>query len=155
MSAAHDLKALYRKTVLEHSRQPRNFRRIDDPDRNAEGHNPLCGDKVSIFLKLSGGEISDISFEGTGCAICIASASILTEAAQGKDDRTAELMAQDIIRAFTSKQGDINADDESELGDMTALTGVRAYPSRVKCATLAWQTLRAALNEDNKTITTE
>lgn len=155
MSAAHDLKVLYRKTVLEHSRHPRNFRRIDDPDRNAEGHNPLCGDKVSIFLKLSGDEISDISFEGTGCAICIASASILTEAARGKDDRTAEQMAQNVIRAFTSKQGDVNADDDSELGDMAALTGVRAYPSRVKCATLAWQTLRAALNEDNKTITTE
>jgi len=153
MSAAPDLKTLYRQTVLDHSRHPRNFRRIDDCARSAEGHNPLCGDKVTIYLRISGDEISDVSFEGTGCAICIASASILTEATHGKDQQAAERLAQQVIQAFGPAQSE--ADTDSQLGDMAALAGVRAYPSRVKCATLAWHTLRAALHEDSNTVSTE
>lgn len=153
MSAAPDLKALYRQTVLDHSRHPRNFRRIQECDRTAEGHNPLCGDKVTIYLQISDDEISDISFEGTGCAICIASASILTEAAHGKDEQAAERLAQKVIQAFSSTERE--TDNDSQLGDMAALAGVRAYPSRVKCATLAWQTLHAALDENSNTVSTE
>jgi nitrogen fixation NifU-like protein len=153
MSAAPDLKTLYRQTVLDHSRHPRNFRRIENCERTAEGHNPLCGDKVTIYLRISGDEISDISFEGTGCAICIASASILTEAARGKNPRAAERLAQQVIQAFAAAQS--RADTDSQLGDMAALAGVRAYPSRIKCATLAWHTLHAALHEDSNTVTTE
>jgi nitrogen fixation NifU-like protein len=153
MSAAPDLKTLYRQTVLDHSRHPRNFRRIENCERTAEGHNPLCGDKVTIYLRISGDEISDISFEGTGCAICIASASILTEAARGKNQQAAERLAQQVIQAFVAAQS--RADTDSQLGDMAALAGVRAYPSRIKCATLAWHTLHAALHEDSNTVTTE
>jgi nitrogen fixation NifU-like protein len=153
MSAAPDLKTLYRQTVLDHSRHPRNFRRIENCERTAEGHNPLCGDKVTIYLRISGDEISDISFEGTGCAICIASASILTEAARGKNQQAAERLAQQVIQAFAAAQS--RADTDSQLGDMAALAGVRAYPSRIKCATLAWHTLHAALHEDSNTVTTE
>lgn len=154
MSAAPDLKTLYRQTVLDHSRHPRNFRRIDDCERSAEGHNPLCGDKVTIYLRISGDEILDVSFEGTGCAICIASASILTEATHGKDQQAVERLTQQVIQAFgTTTQSKV--DNDSQLGDMAALAGVRAYPSRVKCATLAWHTLHAALRQDSNTVTTE
>jgi len=151
MNGAPELQQLYRQTVLDHSRQPRNFRRLDDADSTAEGHNPLCGDKVTVYLKLGDDGIEDIAFEGVGCAIALASASIMTERIDHKTPDEARRDIERVIGQFD--QG--AAPPEAAPGDMAALSGVRAYPSRIKCATLAWKTLLAALDGDNKSVTTE
>ena len=157
MSSDQQLKDLYRNTVLEHSRQPHNFRRLEPADRTVLGHNPLCGDKITLFLRLKENDITDITFEGTGCAIAMTSASIMTDIISGKSLQAANEKADRVMSQFRYPGGDQpNGDDGlADLGDMAALGGVRAYPSRIKCATLAWKTLKAALQGSSSSVTTE
>ncbi len=146
MNSEQQLKDIYRQTVLDHSRHPRNFKRLEPADRSIQGHNPLCGDKVTVYLKLDGDDIEEIAFEGTGCAISMASASIMTESLQGTSVHDAQNQADEIMQQF-----EIRGEDAPEIaGEMAALAGVRAYPSRVKCATLAWKALAAVLSDDSR-----
>lgn len=151
MNSAREIRDMYRQTVLDHSRHPRNFRRPDEADRTIEGHNPLCGDKITIYLQLADDQIQDIAFEGSGCAICLASASIMTEALTGESIPDAENMIDQVMLEF----GPQREDPPDIQGDMAALGGVRAFPSRIKCATLAWKTLGAGLRAETTTVTTE
>jgi len=151
MSAATDLKSLYRQTVLDHSRNPRNFRRVEDADARAEGHNPLCGDKVTVFVRFDGDDIVDVAFEGVGCAIALASASIMTEQVGHETLAAARQDAAAVLVGFEPGEHTPAA----PAGDMAALSGVRAYPSRIKCATLPWKTLLAALDGGDRAVTTE
>jgi len=147
-----DLKALYRRTVMEHSRHPRNFRRLDSPDRTSVGHNPLCGDKLTVFMNLDDDRVAEIGFEGTGCAISLASASIMTEALSGRTIDDARRAAHDVVERF---RAGTSGGTLADLGELAALGGVRNYPSRIKCATLAWKTLGAALDDRADPVTTE
>jgi len=151
MNEAQDLQTLYRQTVLDHSRQPRNFQRLDPADRVIVGHNPLCGDKITLYLRLNNDQIESLTFEGTGCAISMASASIMTEAIQHQDLDHAQHEIDKVMRQFESS----DTEEPTIEGDMAALGGVRAFPSRIKCATLAWKTLESALQDNTQTITTE
>jgi nitrogen fixation NifU-like protein len=157
MSSERQLQDLYRNTVLDHSRHPHNFGRLDPADRTVQGHNPLCGDKITLFLRLHGNDITDIAFEGTGCAIAMTSASMMTDIINGKSLQAANEDADRVMSQFQSAPSAQPDDDNSSanLGDMAALGGVRAYPSRIKCATLAWKTLKAALQGDSSPVTTE
>jgi len=146
-----DLKELYRDVILDHNRHPRNFGRIDDADRHAEGHNPLCGDRLSLSVRMNGERIEDIRFEGRGCAISTASASLMTEAVKGKDRADARALFARVHALLTQPEP---LPDES-LGKLAALSGVREFPVRVKCASLAWHTLNAALESARATVTTE
>ena len=121
-----DLRELYQDVILDHYRRPRNNRPLADANRRAEGFNPLCGDRLKLYVRVKDGVIEEVSFEGSGCAISTASASLLTESIKGKTEREAEALV-------------------AGLGKLEALAGVREFPARVKCATLAWHTLRAAL----------
>lgn len=146
-----ELQDLYRNTVLDHSRTPRNFGRLEAADRRAEGHNPLCGDKLTVYLKIPDERIDAVRFEGVGCAICIASASLMTEVIDGQTIGEAEETLRAVLDAF----GDPDQDVDQLPGQVPALAGVRSYPSRVKCATLPWKTLSQALSNDQVTATTE
>jgi nitrogen fixation NifU-like protein len=146
-----DLKELYRDVILDHNRQPRNFGRIEAADGRAEGHNPLCGDRLSVFVVLEGERVADIRFEGQGCAISTASASLMTEAVKGKD-RTAIRALFDKVHALLTRP---DAAPDVALGKLAALSGVREFPVRVKCASLCWHTLNAALEHGAATISTE
>jgi nitrogen fixation NifU-like protein len=152
MKQPDDLQQLYRKTVLEHSRQPRNFRRLENASSSCEGHNPLCGDKLTVYIDIGEDSIRDIAFEGAGCAISLASASIMTESVRGKPVNEARESINRVIDQFS-----VSASDQpvTELGDMAALSSVRKYPSRIKCATLAWKTLDATLAGTQSRVTTE
>lgn len=149
MSAqARDLTTLYRGIVLEHSRHPRNQRRPERVDREAEGHNPLCGDKVRVYLKLRDYNLEDVAFEASGCAICLASASLMTEATRGLTTDTACAAVDSFEKALATDGADL-------VGDLAALGGVSQYPSRIRCATLPWRTLQAALDASPDTVSTE
>ncbi len=137
---AQDLTSLYRQIVLDHSRHPRNQRRPERYDQEAEGHNPLCGDKLRVYLRLNSGFIQDIAFEASGCAICLASASLMTETVQSRPVDDARIAIDQFDRALSMDKGGNLA------GDLAALAGVSQYPSRIRCATLPWKTLRAALD---------
>jgi nitrogen fixation NifU-like protein len=145
-----DLSDLYQELILDHNRHPRNRRRIASADRRAEGHNPLCGDQVSIELIVRDGVIEDAAFEGQGCAISTASASLMTEAVKGRSLAEAEAL-------FVRFHGLVTDDRASEdgLGKLGAFAGVRRYPARVKCAILAWHTMIAALEGGHQTVSTE
>jgi nitrogen fixation NifU-like protein len=145
-----DLQALYQDTILDHNRTPRNFRALDGA-RRAEGYNPLCGDRLTVFLRLDGDVIADASFQGFGCAIAKASASLMTESVKGRTLAEAERMFERLERLITSA-GDEPPDG---LGALSALAGVRQFPIRVKCATLPWQTLRAAAAARDDIVSTE
>ena len=149
-----DLRDLYRDVIVDHNRSPRNFRRIEPPVRDAEGFNPLCGDKLHVYMKMDGDVISDLSFEGSGCAISVASASLLTDTVIGLDKDEA-IRYFDAVTASLSGQNGQTKSGGLDLGKLRALEGVREYPSRVKCATLAWHALRSALQNDGSTATTE
>ncbi|NND60531.1 MAG: SUF system NifU family Fe-S cluster assembly protein [Gammaproteobacteria bacterium] len=140
-----DLQDLYREVILDHNRSPRNFRRIEPCSHSAEGFNPLCGDKLRVYVEKDGDAITDVAFEGSGCAISVASSSMMTEAIKGKTVQQARALF-DEIRALLSGE----ADNEAELGKLAALGGVRQFPSRIKCANLAWHALRAALDGDQQ-----
>ena len=146
-----DLKELYRDVILDHNKHPRNFGRLDPADAHADGHNPLCGDRLSVYVKLNGDRIEDLRFEGKGCAISTASASLMTEAVKGKDKAAAGQLFEKVHALLT--QQDVAA--TPELGKLAALSGVREFPSRVKCASLCWHTLNAALERGNSTVSTE
>jgi nitrogen fixation protein NifU and related proteins len=146
-----DLKELYRDVILDHNRQPRNFGRLDSADGRAEGHNPLCGDHLTLSVRMNGERIEDIRFEGKGCAISTASASLMTEAVKGRD-RAAVRELFDKVHALLT-QPDASAD--SSLGKLAALSGVREFPARVKCASLCWHTLNAALTHGAASVSTE
>jgi nitrogen fixation protein NifU and related proteins len=146
-----ELQDLYRDLILDHNRHPRNFGRLEDPARHALGHNPLCGDQLTVFVQLDGDTLRDIRFEGSGCAISTASASLMTEAVKGKDRSAIGNLYDKMHALLTSQQSGADA----SLGKLAALAGVREFPARVKCATLCWHTLNAALGEGSATISTE
>jgi len=146
-----DLKDLYRDVILDHNRQPRNFGTLEGEPRRAEGHNPLCGDRLTVTVRMDGERIADIRFEGKGCAISTASASLMTEAVKGKE-RAAVRGLFDKVHALLT-QPDAPAD--AALGKLAALSGVREFPARVKCASLCWHTLNAALERGAATVSTE
>lgn len=147
-----DLKDLYRDVIVDHNKRPRNYGRIDPADAHADGHNPLCGDQLSITLKLDGDTVSEVKFEGSGCAISVASASLLTEAIRGKSRADIDTLYREVHELLT--RHDMQP-DLSKLGKLAALSGVREFPARVKCASLCWHTLEAALQHSNKPATTE
>jgi len=146
-----DLRELYQEVIFDHNRKPRNFRKLDAADRLAEGFNPLCGDQITVYVKFDQDVISDVSFEGSGCAISTASASLMTEALKGKTEAEARALFENFHSAVTS-HGCTKCGD---LGKLEALAGVAEYPSRVKCATLAWHTFTAALDQKDQPVTTE
>jgi nitrogen fixation protein NifU and related proteins len=146
-----DLKELYRDVILDHNKRPRNFGRIEPSDAQADGHNPLCGDRLSVFVRLNGDRVEDIRFEGKGCAISTASASLMTEAVKGKDKATIGALFEKVHGLLTQQDAVPGAD----LGKLAALSGVREFPARVKCASLCWHTLNAALEKGASTISTE
>ena len=139
-----DLQDLYQELVIDHSKRPRNFRKMEDSTAHADGYNPLCGDKVSIYLKMDGDRVVDVSFIGAGCAISTSSASLLTEALKGKTRGEADAIFESVHKLVT--EGPTGA--ESKLGKLAVFSGVSKYPARVKCASLAWHTMRAALHGD-------
>ena len=138
-----DLRDLYQEVILDHNRRPRNFRKLECPDRTCEGFNPLCGDRLTVFLELEGDRIKEVTFEGTGCAISRASASLMTDALKGKTVADAEALFERFHEMVTA-DAERPADTEG-LGKLAVFAGVREYPSRVKCATLSWHTLKAAV----------
>ena len=147
-----DLKDLYRDVILDHNRAPRNFGALEPADARAEGHNPLCGDRLSLSLRMNGDRVEDIRFEGKGCAISTASASMMTEAVKGKDRAAIGELFGKMHSLLTE---DASAVAPAELGKLASLSGVREYPMRVKCATLCWHTLNAALEHKGAPVSTE
>jgi nitrogen fixation NifU-like protein len=145
-----DLKALYQEVIIDHNRHPRNCHRLADADRVADGFNPLCGDRLTVYLKLRDGVIADAAFEGEGCAISVASASLMTEHLKGKTEAEAQAVF-DRFRALV--MGEEEAD--TGLDKLVVLAGVKEFPARVKCATLAWHTLTAALKDRREPVSTE
>jgi nitrogen fixation protein NifU and related proteins len=146
-----ELRDLYRDVILDHNRHPRNFGRLEHPDAQAEGHNPLCGDRLTLAVRLAGDRIEDIRFEARGCAISRASASLMSEAVKGKDRAAIQALFESVHTLLT----DQNAVPAAGLGKLAALSGVREFPARVKCASLCWHTLNAALEKGAATVTTE
>ena len=145
-----DLSDLYQEVILDHSRRPRNFHVLDHPDRVAEGHNPLCGDQVKVYLQLEGDLISDVSFQGAGCAISKASASMMTTALKGKTKAEAECLFGRFHEMIKTGEADID-----EMGKLAAFSGVHKFPTRVKCAILSWHAVMAALEGTAEKISTE
>ncbi len=147
-----DLQDLYQELILDHGRRPRNFKQLDEPARSAEGYNPLCGDKVKMYVKIDDDIVKDISFQGAGCAISMASASILTETLKGKTRAEAEELFHTFHDLVTGQPPKLDA---PELGKLAVFSGVSEFPIRVKCATLSWHTLRAALSGQDEMVSTE
>ena len=147
-----DLRDLYQEVIFDHNRSPRNFRVMQDANREVEGFNPLCGDRLTLFLKVEDGTISDASFQGSGCAISTASVSLMTEIVKGKTEQEAMELFENFHKMTTGKVQEISLE---AVGKLAVLAGVREYPARVKCATLAWHTLDAALKNKEKSISTE
>ena len=145
----NDLRELYQQVIFDHYKRPRNQHALEHASHEAQGHNPLCGDQVKVYLDVEDGVIRDVGFEGGGCAIATASASLMTEALKGKRVEEVERLFGEFHDLVTG------AADPADLGKLQALGGVREFPARVKCATLAWHTLRAALDHKNARISTE
>ena len=145
-----DLGELYQEVILDHNRRPRNFRTIEE-GRSQEGYNPLCGDRLTLYVKLEGDRIADVAFQGSGCAISKASASLMTEALKGKTVAEARELFDKFHDMVTSSPDTVAPD----LGKLSVLSGVREYPTRVKCASLAWHTLKAAVAGEHGTVSTE
>jgi nitrogen fixation NifU-like protein len=147
----NDLRELYQEVIFDHYKKPRNCHVLECANHKADGYNPLCGDQLTVYLKVANGVIEDLSFEGSGCAISTASASLMTEALKGKKIAEVEHLFDDFHQMVT----DADAAPHPELGKLEALAGVREFPARVKCATLAWHTLHAALKDQIIPISTE
>jgi nitrogen fixation NifU-like protein len=148
-----DLRELYQTTILDHNKQPRNFRVPERANRQAAGHNPLCGDRVVVHLVLEDGVVKDVGFQGAGCAISTASASLMTQAVKGRSVAEVQKLFDAFHELLTSDpQQEVDA---SSVGKLAVFAGVREYPVRVKCATLAWHTLRAALEGAREPVKTE
>ena len=148
-----DLRDLYQEVIIDHNRRPRNAGRLAQANHRAEGFNPLCGDRLTLYLRVAGGVIEAASFEGAGCAISTASASLMTEALKGKTPEQAEALIAG-FHALVTGQGS-QGEAPAPLGKLEVLAGVREFPARVKCATLAWHTLRAALHDQAEPVNTE
>jgi nitrogen fixation protein NifU and related proteins len=146
-----DLKELYRDVILDHNRHPRNFGPLEAANRHAEGNNPLCGDRLTLAVRVNGDRIEDIRFEGSGCAISTASASLMTEAVKGKDRPAVRQLFEKMHALLTQP----DATTDPSLGKLAALSGVREFPARVKCASLCWHTLNAALSSSERPVSTE
>jgi nitrogen fixation protein NifU and related proteins len=146
-----ELGDLYQQIILDHNKKPRNFQKLADANRTAEGFNPLCGDQIQLYVKLEDGWIRDIGFQGSGCAISRASASLMTSALKGKSAAEAQELFRRFHRLVTTEE----EIDPATLGKLAVFSGVREFPARVKCASLAWHTLRAALEDTHDKITTE
>lgn len=150
----NDLRELYEEVILDHNRNPRNYpKRPEGTTHSAHGFNPLCGDEFQIHMRVEDGIIKDVGFEGAGCAISTASASLMTEALKGRPVEEAEALFAEVHGLLTEERQ--VGEPEELLGKLTVLTGVKEYPMRVKCATLAWHTMNAALHDEGKTVTTE
>ena len=148
-----DLRDLYQEVVIDHSKRPRNFRKMEDANHTAEGFNPLCGDRITLYLKLEGDRVADVAFQGSGCAISTSSASIMTEVLKGKTVAEAEKTFERFHRLVT---GELQPGERAEdMGKLAVFGKVSDYPARVKCASLAWHTLNSALRDESKTVTTE
>lgn len=148
-----DLRDLYQEVILEHSKAPRNYRALKTSDHKAEGYNPLCGDRFTVYLEMDGDSIRDITFQGSGCAISKASASMMTQSLKGKTRAQAEELFERFHKVVTG-QTPANG-GQAELGKLAVFSGVSEFPTRVKCATLAWHTLQAALEEKQQAVSTE
>jgi nitrogen fixation NifU-like protein len=146
VSESSELRELYQEVILDHSKRPRNFREIPAATGRAEGFNPLCGDKATVFLELDGDVVKDVSFKGAGCSISTASASMMTEALRGKTRAEAEALFERFHRLVTSDPLQAQPDGAPELGKLAAFSGVSEFPVRVKCASLPWHTFKAALS---------
>ena len=149
----YDLQEIYQELVMDHSRRPRNFKRLENPDRQAEGFNPLCGDQLTLYLAVEDDRITDVGVETKGCAISKASASLMTESIKGKSIEEAHKIFEGFRRMLTRVPSE--EDDADLLGDLEALSGVSQYPARIKCATLSWHTLQSALLEKQEAASTE
>jgi nitrogen fixation NifU-like protein len=147
------LRELYQQVILDHNKSPRNFKKLETANKTAEGYNPLCGDKVNIYLEVENDVIRDISFIGSGCAISKASASIMSTIIKGKTIDEAERLFGKFHDLITGKLND--SENIEDLGKLAVLAGVKEFPVRVKCASLAWHTMISALKNENKTVTTE
>ena len=146
-----ELSELYQQVILDHNKKPRNFRRLENANHSAEGYNPLCGDQLTIYLDLENGLVKDVGFEGSGCAISKAAASMMTQAVKGKSKEQAENLFNEFHSMVT---GELNEEtEENNLGNLKIFAGVREFPVRVKCATLPWHTLHAALNKEDQAST--
>ncbi len=148
-----DLYDLYQELILDHNRRPRNRRKIDAPDHKAEGYNPLCGDRVTVFVKVDNNMVKEVTFEGSGCAISTASASLMTESLKGKSLDEAKALFRKFHRMVTGQPAE--SENGPELGKLEVFSGVCRYPARVKCATLVWHTINAALDESDGLVSTE
>ncbi|HEX8473831.1 MAG TPA: SUF system NifU family Fe-S cluster assembly protein [Pyrinomonadaceae bacterium] len=147
-----ELSELYQQVILDHNKKPRNFRKLENANRTAEGFNPLCGDQLTVYLEMDGGVVKEITFEGSGCAISKAAASMMTQSLKGKTRDDAETLFQQFHQMVTG-EFDVETTPNS-LGNLKIFAGVRDYPARVKCASLSWHTMRAAL-EGQERVTTE
>lgn len=148
-----DLRELYQEVILDHYKRPRNFRVIGNAPRKADGHNPLCGDRVTVYVAVEDGLVKDVSFQGSGCAISTASASMMTDHLRGKTVEEAERVFRAFHEMLTAQPGETRPDES--LGKLAVFAGVCEFPMRVKCATLAWHTLHAALERGDGSVTTE
>lgn len=147
-----DLNELYQETILDHNKNPRNYREIENADRSADGHNPLCGDQLKVFVDIEDDKVADVSFLGSGCAISKASASMMTQTVKGKTREEAEILFDEFHRMVL---GELDEEtEENHLGRLKIFAGVREFPARVKCASLSWHTLNAALHGEDE-ISTE
>ena len=147
-----DLRELYQQVILDHNKNPRNFHEMEDATRRVDGYNPLCGDHYTVFLKTDGDKIAEVSFTGSGCAISKASASVMSSTVKGKSKEEAEHLFDTFHRLVT---GDASGLSASDLGRLAAFSGVSEFPARVKCATLAWHTLKSALDGGDEKVSTE
>ena len=148
-----ELRDLYQEVILDHNKHPHNFGELDGADRHADGFNPLCGDKLAVYVNLNGDTITDVSFLGSGCALSKASASLMTDAVKGKSLAEARSLFDQFLTLVTAS--DAVSVDDAALGKLAVFAGVRDYPTRVKCASLAWHTLRAAVEDRHDVVSTE
>jgi nitrogen fixation protein NifU and related proteins len=146
-----ELSELYQQVILDHNKKPRNFRKLETANHSAEGYNPLCGDQLTIYMNLEDDRVTDVGFEGSGCAISKASASMMTQAVKGKSKEQAEALFKEFHSMVTGELDEEN--EENTLGNLKIFAGVREFPVRVKCATLPWHTMHAALNKEDQAST--
>jgi nitrogen fixation NifU-like protein len=151
----HELAELYQQLILDHNKSPRNRRRLDPPARTSEGYNPLCGDRITLFVMLEDNVIQDIAFQGSGCAISTASASLMTQSLKGRTLDDARILFEKFHRLVIGEGEAPDDDKDPQLGKLEAFGGVQQFPARVKCATLAWHTLKAALDDRHDMVSTE
>jgi nitrogen fixation NifU-like protein len=148
-----ELDELYQEVILDHNKSPRNYRTMANANRKAQGYNPLCGDQVTVYVQLDDGIIKDISFQGSGCAISKASASLMTSALKGKSESEAKQLFENVHRMLTGEPG--GNGHEEDVGKLAILSGVCKFPARVKCASLAWHTVNSALKDEDGVASTE